>query len=153
MPERERRAEPRITPEKPLKTKVRAFVPAKVVDISHSGIQIELPQPLPPKTACDLRFQTEEGEITLKATVRSCRVLGSGIDEKNERVLFYRAGLMFDEQGRRRVSEIAGLWGPGLWDRAGMATGKSTQDGQSPAGKEGSIEISFEKDSHKGSLD
>jgi len=149
MAERERRAELRIAPEKPIRAKVRAFVPARVVDISPSGVQIELTQSLPPKTVCDLRFQVEEGEIMLKAFVRSCRVLGPGSNEKAERVLLYRAGLKFDEESRQKVSDVGDLLGPGISDRTGKAKDKSAPEGDFPSGEEGHIQIAFDKDAPK----
>ncbi len=75
--------------------KLRAFVAARVVDISARGVQVELSHPLPPKTLCDLRFAKGEGEVLLRAEVRRCRVWGMGDDEKGKRALRYRAGLEF----------------------------------------------------------
>jgi hypothetical protein len=102
----DRRAVPRITPKKTIKAKVRAYIPARVVDISLSGIQVELAQSLPPRLTCDLRFQMQDAEVILRAMVRRCRVWGAGSDEKEQKVLLYRAGLQFDEASRKKVMAL-----------------------------------------------
>lgn len=146
----ERRAMPRVTPEKPLKAKVRAFVSAKVLDISTCGVQIELPQSLPPHVACDLRFQVDDGEVILRGVVRRCRVWGSGSDEKAQRVLLYRAGLEFDEASRQKVTNLGSLFlGSGMPERTGKLKEKPRSNGKATREDEAGIEISFDEEAPK----
>jgi len=92
----ERRAVPRVEPKKPLSARVKAFLPARIVDLSERGVQIELATSLRPQVPCDLRIQFDEGEVVVRGLVRRCRAWGFGLDERDERVLLYRAGLEFD---------------------------------------------------------
>ncbi|MGD1147794.1 MAG: PilZ domain-containing protein [Thermoanaerobaculaceae bacterium] len=92
----ERRAVPRVEPKKPLSARVKAFLPARVVDLSERGVQLELATSLRPQVPCDLRIQLDEGEVVVRGLVRRCRAWGFGLDERDQRVLLYRAGLEFD---------------------------------------------------------
>lgn len=102
----DRRTAPRIEPPQPMKVKLKTALVAKVVDISSSGVQVELNYSLPPRARCDLRLQMDAGEVFLKAVVRRCAVLGYS-EEAGKRVLAYRAGLAF-EKSSREVLEILG---------------------------------------------
>jgi len=93
----ERRAVPRVEPQHRLSAKVKTSLPARILDISSRGAQIELVNSLRPQVPCDLRIQFEGGEFIVRATVRRCRAWGFGLDEKDQRVLMYRAGLEFEE--------------------------------------------------------
>jgi hypothetical protein len=93
----ERRAVPRVEPKQPLDAKVMEIQPARILDISSRGAQIEVAASLQPLGPCDLRIQFADGEFAVHATVRRCRVSGLGLDDKNQRVVLYRAGLEFDE--------------------------------------------------------
>ena len=121
----ERRSVPRIKPNSPLSAKVRAYVTARVLDISHNGVQVEMPSALPPRATCDLRFQVDGEEILLRGTVRRCVLWGQGADERDQRVLLYRAGLQFDEASKGRVSALDAFL-PGLANsvETGEAEGK-----------------------------
>jgi hypothetical protein len=94
---RERRAVPRVEPKQPLEAKVLAIQSARILDISSRGAQIEVANSLQPSGPCDLRIQFDDGEFAAHATVRRCRASGFGLDDKQERVVLYRAGLEFDE--------------------------------------------------------
>ena len=93
----ERRAVPRLELQKPLPARVKTFLPARIVDISSRGAQLELATSLRPKVPCDLRIQIEGGDIVVHGTVRRCRAWGFGLDEKDQRVLLYRAGIEFEQ--------------------------------------------------------
>jgi hypothetical protein len=67
------------------------------VDISSRGAQLELATSLRPEVPCDLRIQLDSGDIVVHGIVRRCRAWGFGLDEKDQRVLLYRAGIEFDE--------------------------------------------------------
>ena len=92
----ERRAAPRIEPKKPISARVKAFLPARIVDLSERGVQIELATILRPQVPCDLRIQLDDGEVVVRGLVRRCRAWGFGLDERDQRVLLYRAGMEFE---------------------------------------------------------
>jgi len=93
----ERRSSPRITPQRPVAAKVKASIPARVLDISAQGMQIELDTSLCPNVTCELRIILDDGDVNLRATVRRCRAWGFGLGDKDQRVLVYRAGIEFGE--------------------------------------------------------
>lgn len=92
----ERRAVPRVEPKKPLSARVKAFLPARIVDLSERGVQIELATSLRPQVPCDVRIQLAEGEVVVRGMVRRCRAWGFGLDERDQRVLLYRSGIEFE---------------------------------------------------------
>jgi hypothetical protein len=93
----ERRAVPRVQPTERLDARVMDTQPARIVDISSRGAQIELAYGLPPEGRCDLRIQFAEGEFAAWATVRRCSASSFSVDDDNQPVVLYRAGLEFDE--------------------------------------------------------
>lgn len=101
----ERRAAPRITPPRNIAAKVKAFLPARVVDISRTGVQLELSSLLRIGVVCDVKLSLDGEELRWPATVRRCRAAAFGVDEQGQKVLLYRAGLEFasisDEEWRR----------------------------------------------------
>lgn len=92
----ERRRAPRIKLAWTLQAKVKAFVPARVLDVSATGALLEVVHPLPPRTACTLRLPLNGDEIQLSAIIRRCTVGGHGLNEKGEKTVLYRAGVAFD---------------------------------------------------------
>ncbi|MGV8039316.1 MAG: PilZ domain-containing protein [Thermoanaerobaculaceae bacterium] len=93
----ERRAVPRVEVPQPVPAKVKAALPARVLDISSHGAQLEVTTSLRPLTSCDLRISLPDGEVTIRSVVRRCKAWGFGLDEKEQRVLLYRAGVEFSE--------------------------------------------------------
>ena len=93
----ERRAVPRVRPIVPLEARVQTTQPARILDISSRGAQVELPYGLLPMGLCDLRIEFPEGEFAAFATVRRCQASGFGRDERDQPVVVYRAGLEFVE--------------------------------------------------------
>lgn len=91
----ERRSSTRVTPSKELPAKVRAFLPARVVDISRTGVQLELSSLLRVGVVCDVRLSLGEEELRWPATVCRCRASSFGVDASGQKVLLYRAGLQF----------------------------------------------------------
>ena len=118
----DRRSAPRIPPPQPMKIKLKTALTARVVDISCSGVQVELNYSLPPRAHCDLRLQTESGEVFLRAVVRRCTVLGY-TEEGGKRVLAYRAGLAF-ENSSREVADLLGPAIPTLFDKPKPASAR-----------------------------
>lgn len=102
----ERRAVPRVEPQKPLRGRVKTFLPARIVDISSRGAQLELATSLRPEVPCDLRIQLESGDIVVHAIVRRCRAWGFGLDENDQRVLLYRAGIEFEEAAPEALTKM-----------------------------------------------
>jgi hypothetical protein len=102
----ERRAVTRVAPEQPLSAKVKTSLPARVVDISSRGAQLELMNCLRPNVTCELRLQLPGGEVLVRANVRRCRAWGFGLDEKDQRVLLYRAGVEFQDVSPEIVARI-----------------------------------------------
>ena len=93
----ERRSVPRVVPKMPLDARVLASQPARILDISSRGAQVEVTTSLQPSGPCDLRIRFADGEFAAHATVRRCRAAGFGVDDGNQPVVLYRAGLEFDE--------------------------------------------------------
>ncbi|MFI5167186.1 MAG: PilZ domain-containing protein [Thermoanaerobaculales bacterium] len=93
----ERRAVPRVEPHQQMKAKVKTSLPARIVDISSRGVQLEVTNSLRPQVPCDIRIQLGDGEVTLRAMVRRCRAWAFGLNDADQRVLLYRAGLEFGE--------------------------------------------------------
>ena len=102
----EKRAVPRVEPTQPLSARVKAFLPARIVDISERGVQLELATSLRPQVPCDLKIQLDQGEVAVCGVVRRCRAWGFGLDERDQRVLLYRAGLEFKEPPPEALLEI-----------------------------------------------
>jgi hypothetical protein len=102
----ERRAVPRVELPKPLLARVKTFLPARIVDISSRGAQLELATSLRPEVPCDLRIQLESGDIVVHAIVRRCRAWGFGLNEKDQRVLLYRAGVEFKEPAPEALMKV-----------------------------------------------
>jgi hypothetical protein len=101
----ERRSAQRITPPREIAAKVKAFLPARVVDISRTGVQLELSSLLRIGVQCDVKLALDGEELRWPATVRRCRAAAFGVDEQGQKVLLYRAGLEFasmsDEEWQR----------------------------------------------------
>jgi len=93
----ERRAVPRVEPEQRIKARIKTSLPAHIVDISSRGVQVEIANSLRPQVPCDVRIQLGDGEVTLRGVVRRCRAWAFGVNESDQRVLLYRAGLEFEE--------------------------------------------------------
>jgi len=95
-----------------MRAKVKASVPARVVDLSAGGAQLEVVSSLRPHVACEIRLQLGEREIVVNSVVRRCRAWGFGFDDRDRRVILYRAGVEFEplpadvvESLRRELAE------------------------------------------------
>ena len=102
----ERRAVRRVAPEEPLKAKVHASFPVRVLDISERGAQIEVERSLRPNVRCELRFPSADGEFVMRATVRRCRAWGFALGEADQRVLVFRAGVEFDSPDSEILAKL-----------------------------------------------
>jgi hypothetical protein len=93
----ERRAVPRVEVPQPVPAKIKAALPARVLDVSSQGAQLEVTTCLRPTTSCDLRISLPDGEVTIRSIVRRCRAWGFGLNDREEKVLLYRAGVEFQD--------------------------------------------------------
>lgn len=92
----ERRRAPRVRLTWTLQAKVKAYLPARVIDVSSTGVLLELDHPLPPRTACSIKIACEKDDVLLPAVIRRCCVGGHGTNEKGEKIVLYHAGLAFE---------------------------------------------------------
>ncbi len=91
----ERRQHPRNPVAEPAYGRVRSIVPARILDISQGGLQLELSTSLRPGTTCEVTVPTMSGTVQLRATVRRCRAR-STTSEEGIRLLYY-AGMQFED--------------------------------------------------------
>lgn len=91
----ERRRFPRHQVSEEVFGRVKATIPARILDISPHGAQIELASALRPAVECDLWLPTKDGQLRIKATVRRCRAAGLRSDGHAGREMVFRAGLEF----------------------------------------------------------
>ena len=92
----ERRRAQRVRLSGNMQARVKAYMPARILNISTSGVLLELTHPLPPKVACNLKIACDFEEVNLQAVVRRCIVGGHGKNEKGEKIVLYHAGLSYD---------------------------------------------------------
>lgn len=102
----ERRAVQRVLPEEPLRAKVHASFPVRILDISERGAQLEVERSLRPNVGCELRFPSPDGEFVMRATVRRCRAWGFALSESDQRVLVFRAGVEFDNPDSELLTRL-----------------------------------------------
>lgn len=102
----ERRAVQRVAPEEPLRAKVHASFPVRILDISERGAQLEVERSLRPNVGCELRFPSPDGEFVMRATVRRCRAWGFALSESDQRVLVFRAGVEFDNPDSELLARL-----------------------------------------------
>jgi len=88
--------------------RVKATVPARLVDISISGAQVEVPSALRPAVECDVTVPTENGDLRVRARVQRCRA--AAMKGNDGSVLMYRAGLEFLEISQREQELIRGTF-------------------------------------------
>ncbi|MCG6964041.1 MAG: PilZ domain-containing protein [Acidobacteria bacterium] len=86
--------------------RVKATVPARILDLSRHGIQVEIPSALRPAVECDISVPTAEGDLRLRARVRRCRAASMSSREGDERHLVFRAGLEFVEVSPRAIRAL-----------------------------------------------
>ncbi|MGE5235485.1 MAG: PilZ domain-containing protein [Acidobacteriota bacterium] len=103
----ERRAVPRVKPAKDLLAKVRGRVPARVVDISSHGAQLEVENTWSPQAVIDVRLQLDDGDIILRGRVCRCRAAGFKLNGDDERILLYRCGVEFDEMFPETMAKLS----------------------------------------------
>ncbi len=129
----ERRAVRRVAPEQPLKAKVFASFPVRVLDVSERGAQIEVERSLRPNVGCELRFPSPDGEFTIRARVRRCRAWGFVLNESDQRVLVFRAGVEFDTPNAELLRKLRLAAAEGApWQEGGSASGGASPEAAGP---------------------
>ena len=103
----ERRRSRRIRPTNDLHARVKATVPARIVDMSVAGAQIEVGSILRPSAECDIWIPDADGRpVRIRAEVRRCRAVGTTVLPGGERTVLYRAGLEFTDNGKAAKAAI-----------------------------------------------
>jgi len=93
----ERRRAPRLKPEKTIPAKIRAYHPARILDISTTGTLLAATFPFKPGSTCDLRIDTGSKEVLVRGTVRRSWLKGFEKGSDGKRVSLYHVAVMFDE--------------------------------------------------------
>jgi hypothetical protein len=88
--------------------RVKATVPARLVDISTRGAQVEVPSALRPAVECDVTVPTEDGDVRVRARVQRCRA--ASVQGDDGVVLMYRAGLEFLDVSPKEEEVIRGTF-------------------------------------------
>lgn len=134
----DRRKSERYEPSETILGKVKATVPARVVDISEHGLQVEVPAALRPSVECDLTLSTEDGKIRVRARVQRCRAAELAATDGSDRRMMYRAGLEFVEictdAGRILSTMIEGLRATSGMVAAAAAGAKAGRAARRPKG-------------------
>ncbi len=86
--------------------RVKATVPARILDLSRHGVQVEIPSSLRPAVECDISVPTAEGDLRLRAKVQRCRAASMTSREGDERHLVFRAGLEFVDVSPRAIRAL-----------------------------------------------
>jgi hypothetical protein len=103
----ERRAVPRVKPTRELLAKIRGRIPARVVDISSRGVQLEVEGSWSPQVVLDVRLLLDDGDILVRGRVRRCRAAGFKDDDAGQRVLVYLCGIEFDEMYPETLAKLS----------------------------------------------
>lgn len=104
----ERRRAPRLKLLKPVQAKVRTYALAKVLDVSESGLLLEIEHALSPGDRHQVRIQVEGGDEVLRATVRRCWLERTDRDAEGLRVRVYHAGLEFEKPDPDLLDRLPG---------------------------------------------
>lgn len=92
--------------------RVKSSLPARLVDISPLGVQVEIPAPLEPLAEVGVSIPVIGGTVWLRARVQRCRAAGIGMTGSADRGMVYRAGLEFTSAGQSEVRAIRAAYGP-----------------------------------------
>jgi hypothetical protein len=87
-----KRCAPRLALAKGTRAQLKSTLPVDLLNLSATGVLMELPTALRPGSTCDLTATLAGISVTALVRVTRCRAGGYASDEKGERVLLYRAG-------------------------------------------------------------
>lgn len=91
----DRRRNPRVAPPQETIATVKATVPAKILDLSVQGMQVEVASTLRPGVDCNVSVPVPTGNLKLRARVERCRAQSFTSVENSEGGMLYCAGLSF----------------------------------------------------------
>jgi len=93
----DRRRSPRVAPPQETMATVKATVPAKILDLSVRGMQVEVASTLRPGVDCNVSVPVPSGDLKIRARVERCRARSFSNVENCEGGMIYHAGLSFVE--------------------------------------------------------
>ncbi len=105
-PDDKRRA-PRLRLSKGTKAQIRSTVPVDLVDLSATGILMELPIPLRPGSTCDVSANLAGTAFTALVRITRCRAGGYGEDATGAKVLLYQAGGEFVGLSEHQLASLS----------------------------------------------
>jgi hypothetical protein len=108
---KERRRSKRLVPDNDVVGRVKASVPARILDISAHGVFVEIPSALRPAVECDLSVPSTEGDLRLRARVHRCRARSAAPGAQDGPNLVYRAGLEFVRLSDREARALESTYG------------------------------------------
>ena len=111
MPTIERRREPRVAVQLPLRfTFAGKTIDTRIVDLSNSGIRFHTPQPLPVLSRMQMTLQLPEGKRTTAITIIGVVVRCTEIRGRGKRP--FDAAIFFEDvspaSARNRLNEFVG---------------------------------------------
>ena len=101
----DRRRSPRVAPPKETIGTVKATVPARILDLSVRGMQVEVSSTLRPGVDCNVSVPVPSGDLKLRARVERCRARIAS-DEAGEGGMLYRAGLIFIKPTKKQIEAL-----------------------------------------------
>lgn len=107
----ERRSHTRLHPTGELSVKVRALIPARVLDVSLSGMRVELSSLLRVGVPCEVKVRVDGEDVVFPGTVQWCRAHHFGTNEQGEKVLYYWAGMALGEVEKQVWQRLEGMLG------------------------------------------
>ncbi|MCD4749662.1 MAG: PilZ domain-containing protein [Thermoanaerobaculales bacterium] len=107
---KERRRAARLLPEQEIFGRIKATVPARIVDISLFGVQVEVPSALRPSVECNISLPVgEQDELRLRARIQRCRVNGFDQSVSLGPAVVYRAGMEFEPMNSTKKKILQGI--------------------------------------------
>jgi c-di-GMP-binding flagellar brake protein YcgR len=108
----ERRRSPRYRPHTEVYGRLKSVLPARILDISLHGAQVEVSQSLQRRAEVRFSLPTPEGDLLLHALVRRCSLTGLRKAEhaEGESVTVYRAGLEFVNLSQEQNEALKRYW-------------------------------------------
>ena len=102
---REKRRSARLLPRNDVIGRIKATVPARIVDISLLGAQIEIPSALRPSVECDISLPGPDGEdFRVRTRILRCRVGGLSKSRSSGAPVLYRAGIEFAPMNSHKLA-------------------------------------------------
>ena len=129
----DRRQSPRVAPPTEIIGTVKATVPAKILDLSTRGIQVEVASTLRPGVDCNVSVPFPSGDLKLRARVERCRARSFDTTKVGVGGMVYRAGLSFVELSVEDLEALEdAIVDFSLSEETGSGGGGSGDGGSSP---------------------